>query len=81
MEERAKLSAIFVNLFSVKPEDIHDKLSQDDVPGWDSLQHLNLILAIEEDFGISLSPEETTEMLNFGLILLLVQEKLKSKGQ
>lgn len=74
-----KLREIFTNLFLINPEIIHDKLSQEEVGNWDSLQHLNLILAIEEDFGISISPEESTEMLNFGLIVMLIKEKLQQK--
>ena len=74
-----KLKEIFANIFFVDPKIIHNKLSQEEVDNWDSLQHLNLILAIEEEFEISISPEEATEMLNFQLIVLLIEEKLKQK--
>lgn len=74
------ISEVFCNLFSLGPEAVHDKLSQDDVDNWDSLQHLNLVMALEEEFGIEISPEESTEMLNFGLCVLLVEDKLKEKG-
>ena len=78
MNVEEKLKNIFCNLFFLKMEEVHDKLSQGDVNSWDSLQHLNLILAIEEEFGIVISPEEATEMLNFGLVVLLIKEKLKT---
>ncbi len=75
-----KVRDIFVSLFFIDRLKIHDKFSQEDTDSWDSLQHLNLVLALEETFGISISPEEATEMLNFGLIVLLVEEKIKSKS-
>ena len=74
-----KLKDIFCNLFSLSPGAIHDQLSADDVEAWDSMQHLNLVLSIEEEFGISVTPEEATEMLNFRLVLMLIEEKLQKK--
>lgn len=79
MDHVEKLKEIFSNLFLISSNDIHNKLSQDEVSNWDSMQHLNLILAIEEEFSISISPEEATEMLNFGLIAMLVKEKIEEK--
>ena len=76
-----QLKKIFNNLFFIDPQNIHPKLNRDDVLAWDSLQHLNLVLAIEEEFGVSISPEESNEMLNFGLIVLLIDEKLKEKSK
>jgi acyl carrier protein len=76
MDISKKLKEIFMDLFFVEETIIQDGLSQDDVENWDSMQHLNLILAIEEVFTINISPEESNEMLNFGLIVLLIEEKL-----
>ncbi len=36
--------------------------SADTISSWDSLNHLNLILALEQDFGIRLRPEESDTM-------------------
>ncbi|MDP8212628.1 MAG: acyl carrier protein [Candidatus Zapsychrus exili] len=72
-----KLKEIFQNLFFVNPEDVNDKTSPEDIEQWDSLQHLNLVLSIEEEFGLSITPEESNEMLNFGLAAMLIDEKLK----
>ena len=37
---------------------LHDEMSFDDVPGWDSLGHVNLIAELESRFGISLPMED-----------------------
>ena len=71
-----KTKEIFANLFRLDLQTIHDKLGPDDVLEWDSMQHLNLTLALEEEFNISLTPEDAMQMLNFGLVVLMVKEKL-----
>ena len=76
MNVTSKLKEIFVNIFSISPEIINDELSPDMVAKWDSLQHLNLILSIEEEFGIKIFPEEAVELLNFGLTIRYIEEKL-----
>jgi acyl carrier protein len=43
---------------------------------WDSLKHLSLILALEQELECSISPEDATQMLTYELIV----ETLKEKG-
>ena len=45
---------------------------------WDSLKHTNLIIALEEAFNISFTPDEMIEMLNFKLIKIILTQKLKT---
>jgi acyl carrier protein len=45
------------------------------VESWDSVQHLNLVLALEEQFGIQFEPEEMDAMKNIGAIAGLVARK------
>lgn len=77
MEVREQVEEIFKNLFFL--DSVAINLSQDDVEGWDSMQHLNLVMALEEEFDLSISPEESTEMLTFELVCLLIEEKLKTQ--
>ena len=73
---RSKVYQIVADLFLLDIASVHDKLAPEDVSNWDSMQHLNLLLALEADFGIQITPEESTQMLNVGLVVLLVEEKL-----
>jgi acyl carrier protein len=52
--------------------------SPDTVESWDSVQHLNLVLALEERFGLQLSPEEIEQMKALGAISALIETKLRS---
>jgi len=68
---RSTLSAVL----GVRPADITDETSPDNVGSWDSVTHLNLVLALEEAFGVSFTPEETMDLTSVRLIHLLLAEK------
>jgi acyl carrier protein len=52
--------------------------SPETVESWDSVQHLNLVLALEEKFGLQLSPEEIEQMKTLGATATLIETKLQS---
>ena len=55
------------------------EIPEDAAPGvleeWDSLRHLTLTIALEEEFDIRFSDEEMAEMLNLPLIVDILSEK------
>jgi acyl carrier protein len=57
-------------LDQVKPESSPDTIST-----WDSLQHLNLVLALEQEFRIEFTPEEIEQILSVELAAALLDEK------
>ena len=57
-------------------EQVTLKTSNDDVENWDSLSIVNLMMAIEEEFQVALSPEEAADLLSVELITQVLQEKL-----
>lgn len=62
------------SVLGVSPDDINDDSSMDNLHEWDSVKHLNLVLAIEEVFGVSMTEEQSLEMLSFPLIKLVLAE-------
>ena len=54
--------------------------SPETIENWDSMQHLNLVLAVEEKFGVQLEPEDIEEMKTIGEVAALV-EKLQSAAR
>jgi len=65
------------DIFGIPANQITAESSPETIDNWDSMQHLNLVLAIEEKFGVQLDPEDIEEMKNIGAIAALV-EKLQS---
>ena len=50
----------------------------DDVPGWDSLGHIRLILNVERTFGIKFKTSEVASFKNVGELATMVQQKLNT---
>jgi acyl carrier protein len=64
-------------VFEIPVESIADDASSDNIENWDSLRHLNLILALEEEFGVSIPDEEVGNLVNYKLIELVINDLLK----
>lgn len=73
LEER--VFEIFSKVMNFSRDKISLKTTIEEVENWDSVQHLNLILAIEEEFNVKFNPDEIQEMLSIEMIL----NNLKSK--
>jgi acyl carrier protein len=69
-----KLKQVLADVFKIDIQTINDETSVDNVEKWDSLNHLNLVLALEDAFDISFTEEQTIEILNYPLIKLVLQE-------
>ena len=65
-EQLEILTEIFRTLFNNSELNLDDKLVATDVPGWDSFNHINLIINIEEEFGVKFTNAEIEKMQNVG---------------
>ncbi len=68
------------DIFGIPADKITAESSPETIENWDSMQHLNLVLAIEEKFAVQLEPEDIEEMKNIGAVAALV-EKLQSDSR
>jgi acyl carrier protein len=71
---KEKVVAIMKSVF--KMNYIPDNISQASYPEWDSLKHLQLVVALEEEFGFSFEPEEIEQMITLECIIDML--KLRS---
>jgi len=60
---------IVSRVMEVPVEKLDKNSSMDTVEKWDSLRHMNLVLALEEEFDISFTDEEIVEMLSVEIII------------
>ena len=72
---RDKLEILFKNTFNIKDEDI-SKASQNNLKNWDSVNHMNLILAIEKEFDITLDNNDVIKLSDFKSCFQLIKNKL-----
>ena len=64
------------DVFEVPLERITPESSPDNLETWDSIHHLNMVLALEQEFGVQFSPEEIEQLLSVELIVALLAEKM-----
>jgi acyl carrier protein len=63
---KEKIEAIFRDVFQNEALEIHPGLTARDVENWDSFNHINLIVAIEEAFDVRFTSVEIGQMANVG---------------
>lgn len=69
-----KLKSIMSKALRVPADKISDVATMKDVPGWDSLTHMDLILAIEQAFGVQLSGDDIADMQSVPMIVQILQK-------
>lgn len=77
-EIEARVRTVLADVFGLDPEQIDEDSSRDTIEQWDSVHHLTLVLALEEEFEIQLDEEETLAVVTFPLITAVVTERLGS---
>jgi acyl carrier protein len=74
LDEVRQLAA---DVFSVPLEQVTLESSPKSIGNWDSLQHLNLVLGLEQAFDLEFAPEEIERMGTIETIVALVDQKLR----
>ena len=69
MDIQEKVIQVLINIFQVSPDKISTETTSDNVENWDSMNHINMILALEQEFGISYDEEQAVSMLSVGEII------------
>lgn len=66
LECHDRLTKVFREVFDDPSLVIKDEYTANDIPGWDSVTHVNLIVSVEEEFGISFSTAEIASLGSIG---------------
>ena len=66
---------LIADVLNIPADQVTPDRSPQNVEGWDSVQHLNLVLALEQSLGIQLAPEEIEQMQSVSGILNIVRQK------
>ena len=80
MIDEDSLKQILATVLRVPVEDIGVDTSMDNIESWDSLNHMNLILALEDAYKVSIPDDEATNITSYPLIKLVVSEQLQKSG-
>lgn len=69
------IKEVMAIVLNIDPSRIDDDTSMDSTPGWDSANHINLVLALEEQFSVAFDVSELESMVSFFDIVQAVKSK------
>ena len=79
MTDQAKiyeaLTEIFNDVFMADDMKLTPTLSAKDVPGWDSFKQIEIMVSVEERFGIKLNTREIDSLKNVGDLAEVIAKK------
>lgn len=82
IDVRKRFQEIFREVFDDPGIEVRDEMTAADVEDWDSLSHINLIIAVERQLGIKFATAEISRLKdpgqNVGSFLRLIESKLGS---
>ena len=71
-----KLTEVFREVFDDEGIELFDEMTADDVDEWDSLSHVNLIIAVELAFDIEFQQNEIQNFANVGELRKSIESKI-----
>jgi len=71
-----ELKAVILCALKLDEWDLTDATVATEVPGWDSLSHINVVLAVEKHFGVRFKSAEVLRLKNVGDLRRLLDSKL-----
>ncbi len=71
-----KLNEIFVDVLDLDEVELTDATTADDIEEWDSLSHVQLVVAIEKAFGVKFTALEIMKWKNVGELVDSIAQKL-----
>jgi len=74
MEEQIK--QVMADILDLDPFSIDETTTQDNTSSWDSLNQINLLIALEQEFGVTFDAAEAESMLSFADILEILDRKI-----
>ena len=77
MLDQEKLKNVVATVLNVDVSRIDANANSDTIESWDSLRHMNLVLALEDEFGVSLPDEDAANATSYALLVLVLQDLLQ----
>lgn len=73
----SRLNDVFRDVFDDINIVVSESTTSKDIENWDSLEHINLIVAVEQEFGIKFNMSEVINMSNVGDMVAIILSKIK----
>ncbi|MBP5385364.1 MAG: acyl carrier protein [Lachnospiraceae bacterium] len=76
MDIKERLQDVFRDVFDDEEIVISEETTAADIDGWDSLTHIQLVVAVQNEFGVKFSMVETSSMKNVGDFIRLIESRV-----
>ena len=70
-----RLNAVFRDFFDDEDIELDEETTADDIDDWDSLNHITLMAAVEDEFGIRFTMGEVSGMKNVGEMAQIIKDR------
>ncbi len=71
-----RLNEVFRDVFDDDTIEVDELTTADDIDDWDSLEHINLIAAVEQEFGIKFRMGEVSTMKDVGEMVEIIMSRV-----
>lgn len=75
-----QLNTVFRQVLEDDSINLTPEMTADDVDGWDSMNHIFIVVELEKRFGVKFQAAEMEELKNVGELATLVKQKLAKKS-
>lgn len=76
MSTKERLQEVFRDVFDDEEIVITDETTAEDIDEWDSLTQIQLVVAVEDEFGVKFNIVETVKLKNVGEFIALIDKKI-----
>lgn len=81
MDVLSVMTGVFRRVFEDDSINLVESTTAQDIEGWDSLMHINLIIEIEDEFDLKFTVDDISGLKNVGEMVAMVKRKLDDKRQ
>ena len=71
-----RLNKVFQDVFDDDSITVNENTTSSDIEDWDSLEHINLVVAVEQEFGIKFTMSEVRSMKNVGEMVDIILSRV-----
>lgn len=79
MIDEVALKQVMSAVLGIAADTIDESTSMDSVESWDSIKHMNLVLALEDEFGVSIPDDDAANITSYALIKLVLTEQIEGR--
>lgn len=79
MLSEPELKRVMATILGVDPAAVGEDASMDTIKSWDSLRHMQLVLALEDEFKVTIPDDDAANITSYPLLRVVLSELLEKR--